>query len=369
MAVYIITAIDLLLFALVSEIKAIKNNGIFKTILLGLGCFQLFFITGFRLNTGYDYPAYARMFINSIKKPLSELAVDVHEKGYLLLSRYIQLFTKDFQVIFLVTAFFTFILIGIILYKYSPNPSLGLLFFYLFAYVFAAMCFVRNMFAAVICLFIYKYIREKSFLRYLTIVLLASTFHFSALFMIPFYFILKIKFNYITLAVYTVIGGILFAFSNPIMLTITKYIYTAYNPENSPHMFNGIPLLYMLLILTGVFIPALLMRKEIEKESPWKTTLISASFFGLYFTIIATKHSILGRFGEYFGPIVVLLLLPEIFTLLIRKIKNKEDPAVILKVRNYACLSMICISVITFFTFALFSNYNGVVPHQWIWNL
>ncbi|MCL2775540.1 MAG: hypothetical protein FWD71_19680, partial [Oscillospiraceae bacterium] len=97
--------------------------------------------------------------------------------------------------------------------------------------------------------------------------------------------------------------------------------------------------------------------------------LLSATFFEFYFMFVGSKHAVLSRFALYFGPMMALILVPFIIRLTVSKIKNRTDTKLAYKIRNYVCLIGVCLSSIAFFTYALFQNYNSVVPHDWIWNL
>jgi len=368
MLIYIIVAVSLLIFAILSEIKYFRHKKIFQALFLICGCTELFIVSGFRLNTGMDYPAYVRFFNGLIGKSVAELAKQRMEKGYVLLNRYIQLFTNDFRALFIIVALIVSVILGVILYKYCKNPSLGLLTFYLLGFYFNSMNFVRAMLAALIILFAYKYIKDKQFLRFTAIILLASTFHLSALLMIPFYFILNIKFNYITLGIFSFFGGLIFLFSTDILELVTKYVYTIYSPETSFQIFKGIPIAYSLFIFI-ILLCSVLLKKDIEQKSGWGTILIWTIFFDFYFGFIGFKHSILSRFALYFGPIMALILVPFIIRLTLSKIKNKSDEKIIYKIRTYFCLIAVSLSSAAFFAYSMYGNYNNVIPHEWIWNL
>ena len=368
MVIYIIIALSLLLFAVLSDINYFREKKVFQIIFLICGCIQLFFVSGFRVNTGHDYPAYTNNFISFMSETLSELSVERMEKGYVILNRYIQLFTNDFRILFIVVSLIVAVLTGIVLYKYCRNPSLGLLMFYLWGFYFNSMNFMRAMIAALIILFAYKYIRDKQFWRFFVIVLLASAFHFSALLMIPFFFILHIKINYKTLSLFGVIGGVIFILSNDIISFFSTYIYTSYNPETEYQVISGIPIAYSIFGLT-ILVCAVLLKRDIKRRSGWGTILISAAFFDLYCGFVGFKHAVVSRFGLYFGPMVILVLLPFIIRLTVSKIVNKTDTETLYIVRNYVCLIGTSLASIAFFAYALFDNYNNVIPHQWIWNL
>jgi len=368
MKVYLIAAAALLTFAVLSEITFFRGKKLFQHIFLACGSALLFFVSAFRLNTGHDYPNYTRSFMKFMGMPLAELAKERMEKGYVLINRYINIFTNDFQALFVVTTLIIIALSAVILAKYCKNPSMGLLSFYLLGFYFNSMNFLRTTIAASIILFAYKYIRDRQFLRFLVVVVLASAFHLSALLMIPLYFIMNIKINYKSLTIFCAVGGAIFLLSKDIMMYITTYVYTSYSPETSLNMFLGIPVAYSLFIAL-ILVCAMLLRKDIKKHSDFGNILISATFFDFYFGFIGFKHAILSRFASYFGPAMALLLVPLIIRITIDKIIYKTDYTPAGRIRTYFCLLGTAAASFGFFAYALLNNYNRVVPHDWIWNL
>ena len=364
------------------------------------------FVSAFRLNTGYDYAPYATSYLNTWGKRINELSGLAKEKGYVLLELLTSYVSQHASAIFIVCAVLLSLVLYICLRSLSPYPSLGTLMFYLFGYYFNSMNFIRNFTAAMIITAAFAFLRReleynaekmlssyrlRSFIRYTALVLLASTFHKSALIMLPFWFILLVPFNLATLPVFLTSGGVIIYYITPMMDFITKYIYPSYAPSTSPHMYNGIPFVDSLC-LGLVAVIAFLHRKRFYR-SGWGTVLISASFFSFFFEYIGSRHSILGRFTMYFGVIVSIALIPELIGSSIRAIRAPDSTPVeavdeapeaaktlkstkaaqlkraALKIELYFTIICLLASALTFFIYALTHNYNGVVPHNWIWNL
>ena len=355
-------------FALLSEFGYFKNSRTAKTVFLSAGSLILFLVSAFRYDVGDDFRPYTNNFIRFAKMTTVELATERMEKGYILLNRYVQLFVNDFQMLFIFIAVIVILLVYAILLKFCKNPSMGLLMFYLYGLFFNSMNFMRNVIAGLIIVFAYQYIKEKNFMRFIVVVLLASTFHISALIFIPFYYIFRLKFNYITVIIYSAVFGSIFIFSRPVMEWITTYVYTAYSPQTSREMFNGIPVLYSMCSLT-LLVCGILLRKDLEKDSDFTSVLLSASYMKFYFGFLGSKHAILSRFSLYFGPVMSLILIPNIIRVSYSNIKNKSDKSLIYKIRSYFCLIGTCASIIVFFIYALYTNYNKIMPHEWIWNV
>lgn len=180
-------------------------------------------------------------------------------------------------------------------------PITGLLFFYLFGLYFNSLNFMRSMLGAAIVFNAFSFLRgpekapvipdtgdsvyidgasseehARSFIRYAALILAASVFHRSTIIMLPFWFILRIRINAVTLPIYLAAGGGIMLSIMPAINFITKYVYSAYDLKSS-NMINGIPVFY-LLCEGAVLAIAFLWRKRFY-DSRWNTVLISASFF------------------------------------------------------------------------------------------
>lgn len=401
---------------------------IINELALAAGLLSTVFVAGFRLDTGYDYVPYLRSFLETAGKTVAELAKLRTEKGYLLLNLFAGYLSNNISVIFICVAALIAAILYIGLKSMTRYPSTGLLAFYLFGFFFNSMNFHRNFIAATIVFAAYAFLRGpghelsvsmidepgganrstiftdglsaderlRSFVRYAALVLTASAFHRSALLMLPFWFILRIRINLISAPVYLAAGGVILYFAMPLMRIITSYIYKEHSPEFSADMLKGIPVTYSLC-LGVVFAIAFFWRKRFYR-SAWDTVLISASFFAFYFEFVGSRHSILGRFTMYFGPVTAMVLVPELTVFCLRLLVKTQtpqtassggtDPAIAAHdrmaepERNFtrginkaqkaaAVVSLIFLAAaaVTFFAYALTHNYNRVVPHEWIWNL
>lgn len=395
-----------------SRAAKIANEVLFAALIIAL-----IFTAGFRLFTGHDYSMTVLMFDKIIGRSITEVVELRYEKGYVLLNLLAGYISRNAVSLFMSIAVLFSALLYIGLRRMTRYPITGMLFFYLFGLYFNSLNFMRSMLGAAFVFNAFSFLRgpekmpvipdtgdsvfkdgasskehARSFIRYAALILAASVFHRSTILMLPFWFILRIRINAVTLPIYLAVGGGIFLSIMPVINYITKYVYSAYD-LNQPNMVNGIPVLYSLCE-SVVFLIAFLWRKRFY-NSRWNTVLISASFFAFYFTFVASRHAILGRFSLYFGIAAFGLLVPELIALfagiLAGKIDSRPQPQpdapektcndaitheTTAKVLNAnalkiaASVSLICLiaSGALFFGYALAKNYNGVVPHQWIWN-
>lgn len=170
-----------------------KNNtkyGVYGAYLI------LILISVLRYDIGNDYLAYtefiqfmANQFKLSYYTPLSD---ETREPFIYILTYIFRESTYPYLWVlgihFIVSLFF--------LYKaFKDNDShfIGIMLFFISGMLFVYWDQVRQAVAISIILYAIKYIKEEKFLTYLLFVLLAATAHYSAILLLPFYFISKIK--------------------------------------------------------------------------------------------------------------------------------------------------------------------------------
>ena len=182
-----------------------------------LGAIGLIFtvLAGVRYLTGYDYALYWPTFTQTYNLDWFDLtpSLDRMEKGYLMVNKLFANFTMEGCVIFFVFGAIYAANVVWFIHRYSSNPWMSVAAFLCFGLLFNSFCFMRQYTAAMILMWALIDIKENRPLRFLILVLLASSFHLSALIFLPFYVILKIPLNRVILpfAVMGIIIIVIFA--------------------------------------------------------------------------------------------------------------------------------------------------------------
>ncbi|TXD97486.1 EpsG family protein [Psychrobacter frigidicola] len=141
---------------------------------------------------GTDSPGYVRSFINPLDIGEFKFRDDV-EVGYQLLQYSILSLTRNYFWLFFITGLIVVYCYLKMIKKYSVNYLLSVfLFITLGTYIFFFNG-LRQGLAMAIFVLATPYLLEKRIIPYVLISLLASLFHVSALFMIPFYLLSTIK--------------------------------------------------------------------------------------------------------------------------------------------------------------------------------
>ncbi len=327
----------------------------------------LFLIASFRRSTGDDYNNYAVMYIRYISTPLEKIAVSKTEKGYTIINKILADYIPEYQIVFILFALFFAAAVTFCVYKYCEIPWLGFAFFLTFGIYFNTFNYLRQMTAGFIVLYALRYVEKKQFFRYLMIVLFASFFHVSALVMIPFYFILRIRMTPVTLGVYGALTTLILIFSWDIIGFVTSFYYKNYAVTNR-HVTVGVLPTYMIFF--GIFfIAAFLVRKRLVAADKFNNVLLNCMFFTFFFELLGVKHSILSRLGVFFIIPAAVVLMPRVVKALLEICaeKAKKDR------KKRTLLSAVAVAVfaavnLTMFGMMLSENYNGVVPYRTVYD-
>lgn len=169
----------------------IKRNRYQQLIIVWCICLVVFILTGTRWEYGGDWDTYYGYF-----KQLKELRFDDtgFEAGWVVLSYLIKNATHSYVAFQLVIAGVIFFCIYKSIKHLSPVPVLT--YFVFFAIENGAINYVRTAFVTCIIIYSYIYISERKLIKFLIIVGLACTIHFSAFLAIPLYWIYDLKISY-----------------------------------------------------------------------------------------------------------------------------------------------------------------------------
>jgi len=155
--------------------------------------FILFFIllifAAFREGIGTDYYSYEMLFFNP-ETSFSEI-------GFVILNKVLHFFSSDSRIFFIVSSLIILIPFAISIYSNSLSPIYSLLLF-IALYYFHSLNLVRQfMVIAIFQLYGVNYIIENKLFLYIFLVIILTTIHFSAIILIPFYFIVRKKYHFI----------------------------------------------------------------------------------------------------------------------------------------------------------------------------
>ncbi len=304
-------------FGLSNETLRDKNN---YFIISNISIVLFSLIIGLRFYVGGDYPGYFDDFNFFVKFEIP-FTDSRYGLGYYGLMSFLKLLGLSYPFLFISIAFLQILFI----YRWaSLNKFLlpWVIFFYFTSlYLFESMNIMRQAIAFSIILFSIKYIYKSEKLKFLIALLLASSFHRSAIAFAPFYFFLEINWirnKYIQMALlisaFSSVKFIFIEFFNQVSVIALALDYESYS-KITPDLFlevdtSGFGLgLYFILIIDLIIIYYSDKLKKVFREynfiSYYNMFLIGA----LFTPVTSTTNSIvLYRFMFYFSSFRFIIL-------------------------------------------------------------
>mgnify|MGYP000412456221 CR=1 FL=1 len=226
--------------------------------------------------------------------------------GFGILQKTLQGFSKDPQILIVVTALITNVVIVSVLYKYARLFDLAIYIYITSGAFIVSMNGVRQYLTAAVIFAATKYILDGSWKRYIAVVLFAALFHQSALIMIPIYFIVRRKawtlptFLMLGLAVIIVLG--FNQFSEILFSAIKDTQYGEYQSFS-----EGGANVYRVAFYALPLIIAFLGREKLRVLFPKIDIMVNLSLIGLVLMIISTQNWIFARLAIYFTLYQIIL--------------------------------------------------------------
>lgn len=248
---------------------------------------------------------------------------------------------------------FSFPTISIIMwfiYKHSRNVYLSVYIYYGFIFYFFLFNGLRQCMAISIGLIAYHFIDKKKWIIALCFILLAYSFHSSALILLILYAVkfIDVQINLRYFILLMIICCILAVIGKYLIIPITMLIAKGYSGYfmmdgygNEGNIAN--PIMYLFIMLLVCF----LYRKQDESN----TFFIKVLSIGVMLYALSIQVQVLNRMAYYF-TIVVICVLPN----LLSQIKN-------VNLRFWAIVG--CYTAITIYGGILvLNNAHGILPYQ-----
>lgn len=266
--------------------------------------FCLVVISGLRTGIGDTYN-YKQMFIkNDFTWDFIKTQKDI---GFGIFQMILKQYSEDPQIMVFTAALFTNVLIIIVLYNYSRLFELSTYLYITGGIHLVSMNGIRQVFAAAIIFTATKYLLNGNFMKYTIIVSLASTFHQSALLLLPIYFVVRIKaWTKYTLLVLFFAVLIVIGYNQFTQLLFSALQDTQYSDYSE---FNeGGANLIRVIVSAAPLVVAYFGREKIRAVFPKSDYLVNMALLGLVFMIISTQQWIFARVAIYFNLYQLILI-------------------------------------------------------------
>ena len=272
-----------------------KNKKIISMFFVILTAVIIILVAGLRNNIG-DTSAYMDSY-----KMLSNTFSAKEDWGFGLFQFYLHKISSDPQLLIFVTALITNILNIKVLYKYISYLELEIYMYISSGYFTVTMNGLRQSLVAAVLFVATKFIEEGSFVKYIILVLIISTFHQSALIMIPVYFIVRSEAwskTTITIIVISSVGFMGFSSIFPALLKSLQGTNYGYYANNLDSM-GGSSFIRVIVNMVPVIL-AYLTRNKLKELWPKSNIFINMSLINLIFVTFGMYNWIFNRFTIYF---------------------------------------------------------------------
>ncbi len=337
MFVYLLNIFAVCVYALLFCTKKKSENKMDRTFFMILCFIQCVVVSSIRANIGTDYYMYAKGFANMAESGFSNLKYEDWEIGYILLNKFLGLFTNKPSVLFTVVSVISLTGPMYMIWRYSKNPFMSV-FIFLNTYLFyLTLNYIRQGIAMSIMCFAFGFMKRfiegehknlwknKDMWLFILLVAVAATFHLPVLYLIPVLFISLIKLNLKTLPIYAVGLVVYFAASDAVLKVLLSHFHKEY--LNSRFIKYGISYIYaifMLVICVAMIALAFSMKFKLSK---YQNLLLHLTLMMGFWQIVMTKHALFERFSYYTMPFL-LIAVPEAISMLRGKLLEKSEAKV-----------------------------------------
>jgi len=183
------------------ELYVLKKKTPFFLIVSGVA---LIILAGFRYFVGADYPIYRNLYIgfslyidysDVFKKAIFQPSKEQIEWIYVLLNKVLFDLGMPFYMVTFMMVLMSVSLKFTTIYQNSPLPVLGAMMYFMPLFFFEDSGQIRQGMGVAVCVFSFRYIKERNLPMFILMMYIALGFHKTAVVFFPAYWIVKIPMN------------------------------------------------------------------------------------------------------------------------------------------------------------------------------
>ena len=263
-----------------------------------------------RYGVGFDYFNYKNLYEELGPLTVQEIFQNPVAKkfiGYSLFMRLCELCGLGYHgMLFIINLLLTAVTFWFIT-KYSPLPWLSVYLYLVLQFFAHSMNLLRQSIAAAICLLAYPFIKKRKIFPFIGLVLLAASFHLSALAFLPFYWVLNWKVSGKKFLLLSALIFPVYLFSNEAAQFITQYIFRSYAGYIGSRYWKPLGMRY--IVFPAIYFGAVwLGRKRLLREDKDNHIFINSAFYTLVLYVFSTHHMLLERFSIFLFPYAMAVL-------------------------------------------------------------
>jgi len=345
-----------------------------KVLLIVIYLLPLFVLTAFRdISIGPDTSSYYFFFykINNCNSLADAFNVTGMEPGFVIinfLATRIHLSYYSLQFIFALFIYFSF---GKFFLDYSNNIPFSCFFFIANNYFFGIMNVLRMWLAISILLYSVRFIKSRQLIPFLSIVLLAMMFHYSAAFFLLLYPLASVNLTLDRLALVFIVSLVILLFAVPVFTFVTNTLgmYEGYISEERFDVSNNIAIKLSFLVTVCFFVFSTYIKWSlIDRHLTISGNLFvsnislldicyAALTVSVCLHIIGLSNNVMGRVINYYD-VFLLILIPDLISVINSK-KNRI-------LTSFVISSLLFIKFIVVLEFR--PEWYQVLPYKFFWS-
>lgn len=272
------------------------------------------------------------------------------EYGYGLLNKMSFYIIKSARVFLFIISAFSLVVLSHFINKYSKMPWLSFIMYMALNIISLSFSGIRQGIALAFCMLAYQALKEKVLWKYILLIILASSFHITALAFLPMYWLVKIKFTPKQIAIALAIVAMTSLFGGKILESVTrntKYYHYIMNNSTSNGAV-GSTILYVIFLL-------LILLSINYKNSESKRIDLAFAFVSVITILLTFVIGIIERLSFYFA-MFFLFSVPDA----IMAWKSRTS-------RNIIAVSISILLVFYYIAIVCKANTSGLIPYE-IWS-
>lgn len=353
MIFYLFILFILILFSIKANNNSVKGKSN-KFLTISIGLFFIF-ICGLRSNiVGNDTEKYLELY-DSINFSSSDIYFERFESGFIYLVKFLGGFNLSSQSLLIISSIIIWSGIIRFLLKNSINPGFSYYLIVTFGFLAFFMSGIRESLAISICLIGFEYVKSKKIIPFIILILLASSFHLSALIFIFIYPAFHARFRLRTKIMIIFSSIIIMKYINIIMLYVIRYIpkYASYlNTVYNNGIIRVASILNLLIVLV-IYILGKIYNDKLKNYT--YDGYLNIFFMSIPLLIVSLNFNLIDRLANYYD-IFILIIIPNI-------IANRNN-------KNNKIISIIVIIafLIYFISIQLIRpDWNSIYPYKFYW--
>ena len=268
-----------------------------------------------------------------------------YEIGYSLFIKILSSIGISEQVFLAIVSLIIITLIGIVWIKKSKMPGLSILLYFAFGFFTFTFSGLRQSIALSILFFSFLYVEKRNFIKFILSILLASTFHKTAIIFIvayPLYYI-KLKLKHYTFIIPSFI--ICFILKAKIFVMVAVLFKGREVQPESTGAYGLFIFMIGTLILSYIF-----YNSDSKEVNAYRNYILVAIFIQM----LASQSNTIGRAGYYFWMFITLLV-PEV-------IKSQKNMLI-----KYLSGCIVVSFLVIYYLDSLSTGYLNIVPYKFFW--